>query len=120
MSNFSSAASAQRKARVRALGRPSACWRSMWMSGTLGLLVLEQAVAFGLGQFCQGLGFIIEPGPVARDRAEQAFEAGHELVVRRLRAERGVVRLRHPLVGHPQAGRLEMPAVAQLLVVGTE
>src|SRR5688572_6723764 len=96
MSSFSSATSAQRKASLRAAGRPSAWSRVMWMSANRCLLQLFVTLFFReRGQLTRR---IIKPVPVAADLLEQDLEAGHQFVVGGLRAEESVVGARHPLV----------------------
>src|SRR6478735_2475713 len=107
MDSFFSACCAHLNASSRALAMPSVCSRSMWMSGMRRLLVLEEGLAFGLGQVGQPPGFRIETRPVAADGGEQGLEARHQLVVRGQRAERRVVGLRDPLVGEADARRIE-------------
>src|SRR5690349_18647196 len=107
MSIRSSASSAQRKASLRAVASPSKCSRVIWMSGTGGLL--ECVVALLLGQLAQFLRRIIEPPEVAALALEQRLEAGHEFVVRGLRAERRIVRLGHPAVVQAVARGIARP-----------
>src|SRR5690242_8491723 len=108
MASFCSACSAHRNASWRALASPSACSRSMWMSGMRGFLALEDAMALVLRQAGQPLRFVIEPAPVAADRGVQALETGHQFVVGGLGAERRVVGLRHPLVQQAQARGIDV------------
>src|ERR1700756_2703412 len=113
-----SASSAQRNASLRAAASPSACSRVMWMSGTGDLL--QFLVALLLREFRQFFRRIIKLREVASVADEQSLEAGHQVVVGGLRAERGVVRLRHPTVVRTIARRIAGPARLQLLVLVAE
>lgn len=72
------------------------------------------------GQRRQMLDRIIKPLPVAALALEQRFQAGHQLVIGGLRAERGVVGARYPLVEPAPAGRIGALAGAQLRIALTE
>src|SRR5688572_21550403 len=118
MPSFSSAVSAQRNASLRAAGKPSVWSRVMWMSGTTNLL--QQLVPLFFGQIGQSLGRIIEPPPIAALALEQGLDAGHEFVVRRLRAERRVVGTLDIQIVAAKARRVAAPAVPQFGVARAE
>src|SRR4051812_42183686 len=118
MSSFFCATSAQRRASLRASSSPSACSRTIWISANDTLL--QFAMTLFLGQLRQLLRGIIEPAPVAAVRAEQRLEAGHQFVVRRLRAEEGIVRLVHPAIVATPLRRIETRLLLHLRVLAAE